>query len=75
MEKISRSLRDLFDETENEKFKGVSRQKSLELLLQSGGVSASESDFNQWMHDKNEDYLNLIQDMTEDEILVDVKKF
>jgi hypothetical protein len=26
------------------------------------------------MHEKNEDYLNLIQDMTEDEILVDVKK-
>jgi beta-phosphoglucomutase len=72
--KLADRLGIFFDETENEKFKGVSRQKSLELLLQSGGVSASESDFNQWMHDKNEDYLNLIQDMTEAEILVDVKK-
>ena len=72
--KLADRLGIFFDETENEKFKGVSRQKSLELLLQSGGVSASESDFNQWMHEKNEDYLNLIQDMTEDEILIDVKK-
>lgn len=72
--KLADRLGIFFDEHANEKFKGVSRQRSLELLLESGGISATESDFNRWMTEKNEDYLALISDMDSDEILIDVLK-
>lgn len=63
-----------FTEEDNELFKGVSRKRCLEILLEMGGIEASEEQFNTWLLEKNEDYLAYIDTMDETEILPDVPK-
>lgn len=63
-----------FTEKQNELFKGVSRKRCLEILLDIGDVEASQEQFDRWMVEKNEDYLSYIEDMDESEILPDVHK-
>ncbi len=63
-----------FTEEDNEKFKGVSRKRCLELLLEMGNISVSKEQFETWLQDKNEDYLKYISNMDESEILPDVPK-
>lgn len=67
--KLANSLGFEFTEEQNEMFKGVSRKRCLEILLQIGGISASEEQFNTWMVEKNEDYLAYIAHMDASEIL------
>ena len=59
---------------QNELFKGVSRKRCLEILLEIGNVKASQADFDRWMIEKNEDYLKYIAKMDYTEILPDVPK-
>lgn len=63
-----------FTEEDNEKFKGVSRKRCLELLLEMGNISVSKEQFDTWLEEKNEDYLKYISKMDENEILPDVTK-
>ncbi|WP_339336880.1 MULTISPECIES: beta-phosphoglucomutase [unclassified Croceitalea] len=63
-----------FTEEQNELFKGVSRKKSLEILLDLGNVKATNEQFDSWMVEKNEDYLAYIEKMDESEILPDVPR-
>lgn len=63
-----------FTEIQNEQLKGVSRQKSLEKILEWGNKTLSEEEFNRLMALKNEDYLTHVENMKEDEILPDVPK-
>lgn len=63
-----------FTEEQNELFKGVSRKKSLEILLQLGNIKATQEQFNSWMVEKNEDYLAYIEKMDASEILPDVPR-
>jgi beta-phosphoglucomutase len=63
-----------FTEEDNEKFKGVSRKRCLELLLEMGGISVSKEQFEAWLREKNEDYLKYISNMDQSEILPDVTK-
>lgn len=63
-----------FSEEQNELFKGVSRSRSLQLLLEIGNVSASDEQFETWLITKNEEYLAYIAEMDESEILPDVPK-
>jgi beta-phosphoglucomutase len=63
-----------FTEIQNEQLKGVSRQKSLEKILEWGDKTLSEQDFDRLMRLKNEDYLSHIEHMKADEILDDVPK-
>lgn len=58
-----------FTEEQNEQFKGVSRVRSLELLLQIGGLEAAPEEKEVWMKKKNEEYLSYIENMTENDIL------
>jgi beta-phosphoglucomutase len=58
-----------FDKKDNEQLKGVSRIESLKKILQWGGKSISDEQFNQLMHDKNEAYLSYVDQMTADDIL------
>lgn len=58
-----------FTEKDNEQFKGVSRRRCLEILLEMGHMKVSESQVNAWLVEKNEDYLALIADIDETEIL------
>ncbi len=61
-----------FTETQNELFKGVSRKRCLEILLDIGKIDASQAQFDRWMVEKNEDYLKYIEKMNASEILPDV---
>lgn len=58
-----------FTEEDNELFKGVSRVRCLEILLDMGGISVSREQFDTWLIEKNEDYLEYIAKMDAREIL------
>ncbi|TYA69925.1 beta-phosphoglucomutase [Seonamhaeicola marinus] len=58
-----------FTEEHNELLKGVSRVRSLEILLEIGGISISEEKKQEYLISKNEDYLGFITKMQADEIL------
>jgi beta-phosphoglucomutase len=72
--KLANELGFEFTQEQNEFFKGVSRKRCLEILLEIGNIQASHEQFNQWLVAKNEDYLSLIENMDETEILPDVQK-
>jgi beta-phosphoglucomutase len=63
-----------FTPEDNEKFKGVSRKRCLELLLDMGGMKVSQKQFDDWLQEKNEDYLKYIGAMDASEILPDVPR-
>ncbi len=63
-----------FTEQQNELFKGVSRKRCLEILLDIGEIEASQEQFDAWMIEKNEDYLKYIEKMDASEILPDVSR-
>lgn len=73
--KLANALGFDFDEAFNEKLKGVSRIESLNLILEKGGVTLTESEKEQWAARKNDWYLEYIEKMTEDEILPGVAAF
>jgi beta-phosphoglucomutase len=64
-----------FTEEENEEFKGVSRKRCLEILLNKVGVEANQDQIDQWLIQKNEDYLSYISEMNPSEVLPGVKDF
>lgn len=63
-----------FTEEQNEQFKGVSRVRSLELLLNMAGYTATQEEKDVWLVQKNEEYLSYIQKMDQSEILPDVPR-
>lgn len=63
-----------FTPEQNERFKGVSRKRCLEILLDIGNISATPDQFERWLVEKNEDYLAYIEKMDASEILPDVIK-
>lgn len=58
-----------FTEEDNEQFKGVSRRRCLEILLEMGGREVPREQFDAWLQEKNEDYLSYISGMDASEIL------
>jgi beta-phosphoglucomutase len=58
-----------FTEAQNEKLKGISRVKSLELILEWGGIEKSAEEQHALATRKNEWYVDMISHMTPDEIL------
>lgn len=58
-----------FTPEHNEELKGVSRVRSLEIILALGNIEASLEDKNRWLNQKNVDYLAYIEKMDETEIL------
>lgn len=68
-QKIAMQLGIEFTLENNEQLKGVSRVRSLELILELGKVEASQEDKNKWLIQKNEDYLSYLVDMDESELL------
>ncbi|KGO91520.1 beta-phosphoglucomutase [Flavobacterium subsaxonicum] len=71
-QKIAGRLGIDFTHEHNELLKGVSRIRSLDIILGLGNVEASQEDKDKWLVEKNEDYLNYIVNMKADEILVGV---
>ena len=58
-----------FTEDQNELLKGVSRVRSLEILLGIGNVELSQEEKDKYLHEKNEQYLSYIEKMDTREIL------
>lgn len=73
-QKIAAGLGIDFTHEHNEQLKGVSRVRSLDLILELGNIKASEEDKNQWLVQKNDDYLTYMATMDESEILPGVVK-
>ena len=72
--KLANELGFEFTKEQNEMFKGVSRKRCLEILLGIGNIKATQEQFDTWMVEKNDDYLEYIEKMDKSEILPDVKK-
>ena len=68
-QKLSSQLGIEFTPEHNELLKGVSRVRSLDIILGIGNYEASQEDKNKWLIQKNEDYLSYLVDMDESEIL------
>ncbi len=72
---LAKQLGFSFTLEDNEKLKGVSRVKSLEILLDIGDITLSENEFNSYAKQKNSEYLELIKELTPKDILPGVKDF
>jgi beta-phosphoglucomutase len=68
-QKIATELNIDFTLEHNELLKGVSRVRSLDIILEIGKVTASQEDKNKWLFEKNEEYLSYLVDMDQSEIL------
>ena len=68
-QKIAQELGIEFTPEHNENLKGVSRVRSLDIILELGKINASQEDKNKWLIQKNEDYLSYLVNMNQSEIL------
>jgi beta-phosphoglucomutase len=68
-QKIANELNIDFTLEHNELLKGVSRVRSLDIILELGKMEASQEDKNRWLIQKNEEYLTYLVDMDQSEIL------
>eukprot|EP00388_Colpodella_angusta_P002547 GDKJ01008886.1.p1 GENE.GDKJ01008886.1~~GDKJ01008886.1.p1 ORF type:complete len:218 (-),score=22.02 GDKJ01008886.1:54-707(-) len=68
-QKIAAELGIEFTPEHNEELKGVSRVRSLDIILKLGNIEATQENKDQWLIQKNEDYLSYIEHMDETEIL------
>ncbi|MBZ4044697.1 beta-phosphoglucomutase [Flavobacterium hibisci] len=73
-QKIAQALHINFTHEHNELLKGVSRVRSLDIILELGNVQVSQADKDKMLIQKNEDYLSYLVDMDESEILPGVFK-
>ena len=73
-QKLAESLGINFTHEHNEELKGVSRVRSLEIILGLGNVEATQEQKDEWLVQKNEDYLQYIDKMDDSEILPGVMK-
>ncbi|MCD8321323.1 MAG: beta-phosphoglucomutase [Oscillospiraceae bacterium] len=60
---------------DNERLKGVSRRRSLEIILEIGGVAKSEAEQEALCAEKNELYLTYIRRMGAEEVFPGVREF
>jgi beta-phosphoglucomutase len=74
-QKIAEELGIEFTPEHNEELKGVSRVRSLDIILELGKMTASQEDKNKWLTQKNEDYLSYLVDMDMSEILPGILRF
>lgn len=73
--KIADELNIEFNEEKNEFFKGVSRKKCLELLLEWGNLKVSEEGFEELLVRKNEYYKEMLKSLTEKDVLEGIIDF
>ena len=73
-QKLANQLGIEFTREHNEGLKGVSRVRSLDIILELGNIQASQEDKNKWLFQKNEEYLSYLVDMDKSEILPGVLK-
>ena len=68
-QKIASELGIEFTPEHNEQLKGVSRVRSLDIILELGQMEATQEEKNKWLIQKNEDYLSYLVNMNFSEIL------
>ena len=68
-QKLAQELGIEFTPEHNEELKGVSRVRSLDIILELGKVNASQENKNRWLVQKNKDYLCYLKDIDHSEIL------
>lgn len=73
--KIANLLGFEFSIAQNEALKGVSRMRSLELLLSIGGVTKTQAEKEALAYQKNKIYLQLIENLTQADLLPGVLQF
>ena len=71
---LADSLGFTFTESHNERLKGVSRMRSLEILLEVGGVTADDATKEAWAAEKNARYIALLDTLTEADLLPGAKE-
>ena len=64
-----------FTKHDNEQLKGVSRMRSLEIVLQCGGITKTEAEQKLLAAQKNAWYMDMVNQMTPAEILPGAKEF
>jgi beta-phosphoglucomutase len=72
--KIATKLQIDFTQEHNEHLKGVSRVRSLDIILNLGKVTLTQEEKNTYLSQKNEDYLSYLKDIDQSEILPGVMK-
>ena len=72
---LAESLGFAFTEKDNERLKGVSRMRSLDILLEIGGKQLDDETKLKFAENKNKKYLEYILKMTPDEILPGIINF
>ncbi len=68
-QKLAQELGIEFTPEHNEELKGVSRVRSLDIILQLGKVTASQEEKNRWLVQKNDDYLAYLINIDQSEVL------
>ena len=71
-QKVASELGIEFTPEHNEQLKGVSRVRSLDIILDLGKIEATQEEKNRWLVQKNEDYLSYLVNMNFNEILTGV---
>lgn len=73
-QKLAQELGIEFTPEHNEELKGVSRVRSLDIILQLGNVQARQEEKDRWLFEKNELYLSYLVNMDQSELLPGVVK-
>lgn len=64
-----------FKESDNERLKGVSRMRSLEILLEVGGIEATENEKLRMAQEKNERYVKMLEKLDKGELLEGAEEY
>lgn len=68
-QKLAQQLGIDFTPEHNEELKGVSRVRSLEIILALGNITATQEEKDVWLKQKNDEYLSYLVTMDESEVL------
>lgn len=74
-QRLAVSLDINFTEQENEQLKGVSRVRSLEKILKWGNKEIDQKTFEEKLVQKNDEYLEMVETLTQEDILPGVHDF
>lgn len=75
-QKIAEELGGIFPDSHEEKIKGVSRMDSLEIVLEICGLKGlSKEEKNELAKKKNKDYLEMVESISEEDVLPGMKSF
>lgn len=73
--RLAEDLGFTFTHEDNERLKGVSRVRSLEILLEIGGIQADETQKELWASQKNSWYVEYLDRMDKSELFPGVREF